>query len=160
MYSMKLVSFGQTYHYVTSISWKSLIYQTFSGVNIILVSIFWPWLSLYNDLIIVDIHLSKINNFMFLKPSQTSHFRFIVGRPSTWPIRLSLYNEEITIQTLLHKNTFSDDKQCTIRSPYLIFNQLKIQPSHSLQEQRSCLYMLHKFMFFLIILSTLHNGCK
>ena len=33
---MQLISFGQTCRYVTNISRKSLIYQVFSGVDIIL----------------------------------------------------------------------------------------------------------------------------
>lgn len=40
-----------------------------------------PWLSLYNEVIIVYVHLSKMKNFMFLKPSQSPHFRFIIGSP-------------------------------------------------------------------------------
>lgn len=74
---------------------------------------------------------SKWKNFMFLHPSQAPRFRFIIGSHPACSIRLSLYNEAITIQPLLHKIIFSNRYQCTIPSSYPIFKPLKIQLSHS-----------------------------
>ena len=59
-------------------------------------------LLLYNDLIIICVHLSKMKNFMFLKPSQTLYFRFIIGRTPPNPsdfrfiMKKSLYNRFYT----------------------------------------------------------------
>lgn len=101
------------------------------------MSSFIRWLPLYTDLIIVCDHLSKMKNFMFLKPSQTPHFRFIMGNHPAWSIGLSLYNEKITIQTLLHKNTWFSHFKCRNQSSYLIFKPLKIQANHCLWILRS-----------------------
>lgn len=86
--------------------------------------------SLYNDLIILCVYLSKMNNFMIFSPKQTPHFRFIIGNHLTWPTWLSLYNEEITMQTLLHKNIFSNPFSWVFLSSYLIFKPLKIETNH------------------------------
>lgn len=101
---------------------------------------FTPCLSLYNDLITVCIDLSKMKNLMFIKPSQAPHFRFIIGSHPACPIRLPLYNEEITVHPLLHKTIFFDRYQCTIQSSYRSPTSLKIQASHS--------FILKSFHYF------------
>ena len=44
-----------------------------------------PWLSLYNEIITVCVHLSKMNNFIFLTANDAPYFRFIIGSPPPAP---------------------------------------------------------------------------
>ena len=71
-----------------------------------------------------------MNNFTIFSYNHSLDFSFIIGSHFAKPIRLSLFNEGITIQTLLHKNIFSDHYQCTIRSSYCFLNQLIFSASH------------------------------
>ena len=137
----QLISFGQTCHYVTNISRKSLIYQAFCRVDIIPMRSFIPWLSLYNDLIIICVHLSKMKNFTIYSLNQTLYFHFIIGSHTACSIRLLLYNEEITIQTLLHKNTRFSHFWCRKRSSYRFPNQLILSASHYKIKQNNCYYL-------------------
>lgn len=107
-FPVQLISFGTTCHHVTNISRKSLIYQAFYRVDIIPDASNVAHLPLYNEIITVCVHLSKMNNFIPVSANNAPHFRFIIDSHPAWPIRLSLYNEEITIQTLIHKNIFSN----------------------------------------------------
>ena len=118
-------------------------------------NIIWTDLSLCNE------HLLKVldlSGFQWCGHHISRHaFRFIIGNHLTWPTWLSLYNEEITMQTLLHKNIFSNPFSWVFLSSYLIFKPLKIETNHFPSIiNPSEIYLSYRF-FLLHHLDTCHT---